>query len=237
MRIIGHMVTHNEYGRYLTQSLPWLQQLCDDVVVFDDQSSDETFEYARSLGVLLSRRSDLSPSFAQNESSLRQEAWWVMEGLAQPEKDDWILCLDADEFLISDDGLRPQLVETQARSLSMPVDEIFGFGPTGDLLVRRDGYWGNITASRLARWEDGGIFISRLEGGGSIPSLWAARAEPTDNIRILHLGYADPADRVNKFERYSKTKGHNQTHIASINGPAHLQPWTGTVPDSLVRTA
>lgn len=235
-RIIGHMVTRNEYGRYLTGTLPALAEHCDEVVVYDDQSDDGTLELARSTPrVHVRRRPDTVMSFADNESVFRQEAWWAMENLAHPEYGDWILCLDADEFLIINgpDDLHRILIDSLQQSLALPVDEVFGYDAEHRPLIRLDGYWGQITAARLVRWKPCGVFEGRIEGGGSVPSAWGRRTDPAEDLRILHLGYAEPADRSNKYERYRTTAGHNPTHVASIKGPSYLQPWIGQVPPYL----
>lgn len=237
-RIIGHMVTRNEYGRYLQQSLLWLMERVDEVVVYDDQSDDGTLEYLRATGVAVARRPDEVPSFLEDESRFRQAAWRFLESTAWPGGADWILSVDADEFLVTDDAaetvndaLNQAIACAQAESclaVNFNVREVFGYDRCTPL-VRKDAYWGGITACRLVRWRQGATFTPCPEGGGSVPTSWMDWRHMASNLSLLHLGYARAGDRQSKHDRYVGGR-HNPTHIASILRPGVLAPWAGMQP-------
>lgn len=231
-RIIGHMVTYNEMDRYLTQALTWLRHLTDDhVYVHDDQSADDTYAYITDTGVPHSQRCNWEPAFADSESQFRQTAWRLMEEHFKPTTSDWILCVDADEFVVAPKpedtrGTLTDVIEQAAvaGAVTLPVHEVFGFD--GDTpLLRVDGYWGAIVAHRLVRWRPGHLFKERTEGGGSIPTGWGLGGFEPDDLALLHLGYAREEDRRAKHARYRATGGHNPRHVASILEPPTLVRW------------
>jgi len=238
-RIVGHMVVHNELDRYLRKTLPALCEICDVVVVVDDQSTDDTVEFLWDLvnkyGLWFTVRPDPIPSFAEDESAFREFGWWQMNSYVAPSSDDLILCLDADEFLVAAPGLaglEPALLREYASlpfdtAVRFPVAEIFEV--QGDrCYMRKDGYWGSITADRLVRWGDRHSWDARIEGGGSIPSV-PNRTISTD-LTIMHFGYAEQADRISKYERYSAGKGHSSRHVQSILKRPVLELWPGVNP-------
>lgn len=225
-RLIGHMVVRNEIDRWITATAPALLARCDVVVAHDDGSVDGTPEYLEDIGVLVTR--DPRFVFRDDESACRGAGWRSMEEVANPQIGDRIVCVDADEILVGED----ELPET-SQAYALPVDEVFSFDTDGHPLVRTDGYWGHIQAVRLVQWRPGGTFHPRREGGGSVPSAWAAGAVATKRLRILHLGYARMTDRFLKYERYSTTMAHNPTHVMSILEPPILKRWPGEMPPEL----
>lgn len=244
MRVIGHMVTRNEHGRWLTDTLPWLLEICaGHVAVYDDQSTDETVAYAESRGAAVARREDIVPSFANHEGVFRWAGWRFLEQSQTPRPGDWILAVDADELLLSKTAGGDLLVvihqlheaiataeHDRQTSIAFNVAEVFSFDSMGWPLVRFDGYWGTINACRLAKWQPGGTFDARREGGGSLPSGWAHNARLATALEIFHLGYAREEDRYAKRERYSEGTGHNPRHVASILTQATLRHWVGMRP-------
>ncbi len=241
MRIIGHMVTRNELGRWLTSTLPWLMEICSgNVSVYDDQSSDDTVDYVRSLGAHVARRQDAISSFANNEGIFRWAGWQSMERALAPRIGDWILAIDADELLLANtpggdlssvvaylaDSIHRAEIDGQ-RTVTFKVAEVFALDGMGWPLVRTDGYWGSISACRLAKWQVQGIFESRKEGGGSLPSAWPKSIDQDPHLELMHLGYARPEDRTIKYRRYQQGAGHNPRHVASILQPPTLEHWSG----------
>jgi hypothetical protein len=244
VRVIGHMVTRNEMARWLTSTLPWLSEICHgQVAIYDDRSDDDIETYAGELGVSFLRRPESMPSFADNEGDFRWAGWMAMERAFKPRQGDWILVIDADELLVANqpgcgiDEVRFLLLdaigdaeEDDQPSIAFEVAEVFAFDDMGWPLVRTDGYWGSITACRLARWKPQGVFERRKEGGGSLPSSWPRAFRAHDHLELLHLGYARPEDRIAKHSRYQTGTGHNPRHVASILGHPDLSYWTGMRP-------
>lgn len=230
MKIIGHMVTRNELRRYVMQTLPALKAVCDEVVVFDDLSDDGTLQYVRELGVYAFVRSDDTPPFSEHEGRFRGGAWDMLNTLLAPTPEDWVLCLDADEVLTGNRADLEHLAGGDHDTYAFHVDEVFGWqGRTP--LVRIDGYWGQITAVRFARWRSAAQFYDRREGCGSLPQGWEAEATTVKAPRIMHFGYAQAADRLERYSRYRAGRGHNPAHIDSILRPGVLVPWEDELPE------
>jgi Glycosyl transferase family 2 len=249
MRILGHMVTKNEMGRLLTCSLPWLCRLTDGhVAVYDDQSDDDTVTYARrELEVAVVRRPGGATPFSEDESAFRRDGWGFMERALQPEPGDWVLAVDADEFLVTTDPSHTEsdvkselesLVEAlemgEQAGVTFRVPEVFARDASGWPQIRTDGYWGNILARRLVKWRPGGAFHPRREGGGSVPSNWPCGPTPARSLALLHFGYATPEDQSERHARYSRGIGHNPVHVDSIRRPPSLTRWTGMTPAVLL---
>jgi hypothetical protein len=228
------MVTRNELERYLPAVILWLREITDVQHIYDDRSTDGTFEHLQQLGVPVDQRSVIDQSFATDESAFRARAWRLMEERHNPSADDWILCVDADEFVTAraPADTHEFLTEAIERHMSvgavtLPVNEVFDFDHDHTPLLRVDGYWGQIQACRLVRWRPAGRFPPRVEGGGSVPAGWASSAQVCTDLAIMHLGYARPSDRQAKHARYSATTGHNPRHITSILEPPTLKRWDG----------
>lgn len=245
IRIIGHMVVRNEMGRYLEPCLTAALEYCDVVHVYDDLSDDGTLDWLRAWApgrrLLVDWRLFEMPSFAEDESAFRQEAWLSMTKETRARPNDWVMCLDADEFVVTKNpaamtDIRGQLEDEinrarvrQRTSIAFDVPEVFDTRD-GELSIRTDGYWGKIKATRLVRYDGLSEFHPRVEGGGSIPSRPKQRDWNAGNVVLLHMGYARPEDRQAKHARYSEGKGHNSAHVASIVTKPRLQKWTGAVP-------
>jgi hypothetical protein len=238
------MVTRNEMDRWLTSTLPWLCELCDgNVAIYDDRSDDGIETYAATLDVSLLRRPKTMPSFSDNEGDFRWAGWMAMERAFHPRQGDWILTVDADELLVTNQAgcgahevrllLADAIGEAEEReqvSLSFEVAEVFAFDDLGWPLVRTDGYWGGIAACRLAKWQPQGVFEPRKEGGGSLPSSWPRALSAHEHLELLHLGYARPEDRIAKHSRYQTVSGHDPQRVESILGRPDLKYWSGMRP-------
>lgn len=235
------MVTRNEADRYLRASATWLRHVTDLVVAYDDQSTDDTYEILADLGVAVGRRPSTIHSFAEHEGRFRQAAWTYLEARAKPTTNDWILSIDADEFLVGtshDIDVRDQLTDVVEQASSRGISALnFHFGEVFDLhsagdgtmtpFVRVDGLWGQIRGCRLVRWRAGGRIEAKEEACGSLPQTWMDWQHDAPGLQILHLGYAREADRREKFERYRAGRGHDLAHVRSILTTPMLQPWVG----------
>lgn len=88
MNISGLVITYNE-ERFIGKCIQELFKLCDEVIIIDSFSSDKTVEIAESFGAIVIKQEFLGDGPQR------------VFGL-QFCKNDWILNLDADEFLCKD---------------------------------------------------------------------------------------------------------------------------------------
>lgn len=212
MNVYSYVITKNEADRYLAETITSLRCQVDGVCVFDDQSSDRTTDVLRGLGIQYMISADRT--FGEGEAAFREDAWRYMERLFSPGLGDWILTLDADEALRLRKPLKDiiRLAERDNHdSLVLPVREIWEEGK-----MRIDGFWGTVSACRMALWRPNGVFKPEQMGGGSLPSYVSNKGHTSD-AEILHYGYMKPEDRIAKYNRYSASPGrHNPRHIKSI---------------------
>lgn len=249
-RLLAYMVTRNERDRYLDACLAWATQFLDAIAVYDDRSDDETSDVAVKYGAHVQVRPDSVPSFLDHEGAFRQRAWRWFEEALEPEHGDWVLALDADEFLVADpDGVRATVELAGARAdaagsfaVMLPVPEVFDAEHLDDSdcytkpRVRTDGFWGTIAGTRLFRYQAGGIFRNKAMGCGAEPTYVidsAPRAPRQPGLSLLHLGYMDWWDRAAKHKRYTELldHGHSNSHVQSIVTVPTLEHWTGPWPE------
>lgn len=239
MRILGNAVMRNERGRFLEECLAWHLDFLDGVFVYDDQSDDDSAADAYAMGVVVETRSDDVASFLEHEGEFRQAGYEAFESALQPLPGDWVLSFDLDEYFVADGKEREAIITladlvdthfTGSNAINVHFEEIFDINGE-NVYSRIDGFWGDINAPRLFRYEPGGHIPNRQMGCGSVPSYVKADYTPF-NVRLLHFGYSNPADRAAKYERYvtHPYHGHNPQHIASIIAVPTLVPWSGTVP-------
>lgn len=235
MRVITLMVARNEADRYLEPCLAWAETFSSDIVVYDDQSTDGTFQVCLDRGARTAVRPDGVPSFMEHEGRFREAAWRWMEKIAEPGDGDWVFCLDADEFYVDARGEAEGIEEDIQEALALSATAIEHWVPeifaeAENLLYRRvDGFWGEIYNPRLVKWRPGMSYADKRMASGSLP---AGSGRPYRSLlgAILHVGYLDPADRRAKYDRYSGLPGHSSAHVESIIRPETLERWEGPLP-------
>lgn len=236
MRVIANMVVRNEADRYLESCLQWLLSHVDEIFVTDDRSEDETVDIAIEGSATIYTRGTDEPSFLEAEGDFRSIGWQRMLETFHPEEGDWILGIDADEFPVAR-NVKELCADANLRgvgSINVKIPEIFELSPLSE---RIDGFWGDITGTRLARYREGPQdFRTSKMGSGMFPAYafqcqnWHQRDDC--GLRIMHFGYATPEDREEKYARYSRlaANGHANSHIESILKTPKLRKWTGPEP-------
>lgn len=243
-RILGSMVMRNEADRYLESCVSYHQEFCDEIIVYDDKSTDNSVEIVEKLGCDVTVRNETDVSFMEHEGLFRQAAWDNLAIRARP--GDWVLSFDADEFLVAigDTGDLLEEVIEQADDLDLAgvqldIPEVFALTSGGIPMVRMDGFWKSIKGVRLFRFEPNGRFLEKIMGCGSAP-LYVSDGGVNRNslgLSLLHYGYIEYEDRLSKYQRYisKKENGHNSQHIASIITEPTLKVWDGSYPKLGVR--
>ncbi|MDA8336373.1 MAG: methyltransferase domain-containing protein [Peptococcaceae bacterium] len=201
-RITLGMLVRNEAGRYLEKVIRNAARYIDNAVILDDGSDDDTVQTCRRVlaDVPLTLAGNRTPAFA-NEVVLRKQLWDMVTSTG-PE---WILILDADE--VFEDGAAPEL---RALALNRHVD-VFSFrlyDMWDDTRYRDDGYWQAHRSYRPFmvrylpgfdyRWKETPLHCGRFPA--NIAGLKTVRS----SLRVQHLGWARPEDRLAKYGRYQK---------------------------------
>jgi hypothetical protein len=216
-------------------------QVVDKAYFYDDNSDDDSLDIVDAIGnTMWSSRSD-GTSFLEHEGKFRQAMWSAFEGCCFPKSGDWVLAIDADELLSSTGTnccLRCELdkvielAEKQgAKSVLLPVPEVFALDDDGTPLVRKDGLWGTIAGTRLFRYEKNGVYRDKAMGCGAEPTYVAQSkiSRQSLGLHLMHFGYADKADQLAKFTRYTslQSHGHLDAHVTSIVTTPTLERWVG----------
>lgn len=224
--IVGAVVARNEADRYLAVTLESMWRVCDEILVLDDGSTDDTAMISRGTGCKVKQRN--GDVLWGNESSARAELWaWGSEVA----KDGWLYISDADHELVG------PAEDFKALTESWEVN-CWGFRLydcwDSPHRHRVDGQWAAFHVARPwlfkpsvcpdPQWGSRGLhsghapcnFPHRL---GVAPSaLW-----------LRHYGWMDATDRDAKVARYTAAAEHLQpaelAHLQSVTD-AHYRPNT-----------
>ncbi len=220
-RVVLSMVVRNEAGRHLDDVLRHAASYVDAAVVIDDASTDDTAEACRAaLAEIPHRVITLDQSLFGQEHRLRR-LQWEHTLAADP---DWILNLDADEQF--EDAIRPMI-----RSLvdQTEVDAVLFrlYDMWNATQYRSDENWRSHAVHRpLLVRPVPGMEVSwpeRAQHAGRFPPSVSELDYWTCSVRLRHLGWADPADRRAKHERYRQLDPRGEwgsaSHYASILDP------------------
>lgn len=224
------MPVRNEVDRYLHAALYHATVISDGVLVYDDNSTDESariaadvlyrFEFEIDWAVV---NNDNGPLMLEDEAAFRQS---MIEGCVEKFRPrsgiDWILVNDADEFVCVPNGMVRRLLQramddlapSTANVLVFGRDELWSIDPP---LVRVDGFWAGLKNHRMFRYQEGPQTMKPQKlACGSVPLYANNEATVSSVVRVLHAGYVNVQDRIEKHDRYAGRPEHSAEHIASI---------------------
>lgn len=232
------MVTKNEAHRYLDAATRHALSYLDGLLVFDDNSTDQTCSIASDNGALVLIKPEEIPAFLEHEGAFRQASLEALERVFSLKKNDWILVIDADEFMAAADirnSMEQEIAKAEQRqawSALLGRKEIWAIDD-GRFLMRVDGQWGGMRCTRLFKWRSGGQIEQKKMGCGNEPTyIRQAPMSPVEQFEMLHFGYLDQHDAVEKYNRYTTLldHGHDDSHIQSIAAQPTLVEWDGVHP-------
>ncbi len=228
MRLVAYMVAAPlECDRYLRLAVESLSEFCDAVRVWGDGGVDEIREALR--GTPADVQGSAQSGFWQHEGRTRQLALeWALA--ASP---DYVVAVDADEFVADGQALRAALEKHEAvvEVSALCMQEVWAANP-GSLTVRMDGGWKPHPIPIVWKPQPGWNIPNRPHASGRTPSQVLSRWDrsfcPTE---ILHFGYTCKAERQARYQRYADTAGfgHAARHVRSIMDETVsecVQPWS-----------
>lgn len=226
MKLVAMMVVRNELDRYLRPCVEHLLEFCDEIRVLDDHSDDGSFEWLNGIVGVHVMRTD-HPSFYEHEGHTRQLLLeWTMTSVPTH-----ILAIDADEFVCEGPAVRTRVEDIGHGVASLTMQEVWK-ADEELLYIRQDGGWREhgvavifgvpetTVSDRSIRrhWR----INDRALACGRIPVWSQVRANrgPNPSIGdILHMGWANEADRDARYQRYVVHDGgkhHAGSHLESI---------------------
>ncbi len=232
LKLAASMIIRNELRRYLEPCIDHLLAFCDIVAVVDDGSDDDALEWFVKQDERVHCYSYEHPRFYEHEGKARQVLIdWTMK--FHPTH---VLSLDADEFVNDGAKLRRALEEDPKQAVwSLQMEEIWKANT--HLFSREDG--GHRTHAVPFLWKappagERWTMRDRKLACGRIPTqvLGQGRAKPV-GASILHFGWANPAERRKRIDRYKQHDGgkfHASSHLRSLEWPEvrmrlRQRPW------------
>lgn len=244
MKLVASVIVKDEADRYLAPFLRHLAEFCDETRILDDGSSDgwadrlygEMAMPASLLARLHVLRSEES-AFWQDEGAARNALLeWTLIG-----EPDWVLSIDADEFITDGAALRAACESARASVLTVNMQEIW-VAADECLCIRQDGGWREHPIPILWRvpgptalasdrnqqparrqWRINDRKVAPGREPIAVRELHRMRRHVADSgVDVLHLGWACRADRAARYQRYVEHDGgqyHNAAHLRSIMFP------------------
>lgn len=205
--IVCMMRVKNE-ARWIREVVKAAKQACSRVFVFDDHSTDDTFDLAADAGAEVTRSQFEGLDEARDKNFLL--AW--VKAMCKP---DWVLSIDGDELLtlLGSSVIGPVTQNAEGvAALSLRVRYLWN-----DMHhVRVDGVYGTFWRPSLFRLSGQPIEINfrpTSAGGnfhcGNVPHGLVGHFHKLD-ADLLHLGYMHREDRIRKYEWYNAMDPHNE---------------------------
>lgn len=193
--IIGALRVKDE-NRWIERAIRSILPLCDRVVVFDDNSTDNTVELCR-----LTPKTEVIRSPFNGLDEQRDKNRLLDEVMGY--RPEWIIMIDGDEMLAP--GAAEQLraaMRPGINCISLRVLYLWNDENT----VRMDGVYGDFHRESVFR-PTGARFEANGNGGnfhcGNVP--WAIRQKRTvTDIPLYHFGYLHREDRLRKYAFYNE---------------------------------
>ncbi len=245
MKLVASAIVRNEADRYLDAWLTHLTTFCDEVRLLDDGSTDETWEIvAEHENVYIAPNPGVT--FLEDESAARNALLgWTMEG-----RGDYVLSIDADEFVGDTATLRFQLGQA-APVYSLTMREVWKIDQEGERIgLRVDGQWGDRRCPIL--WRSPGVLIGsrwriprrKLACGREPQAVRGNRGFDT-GVGVYHFGWAREAERQARADRYYEHDGgrfHANAHLQSLLDPDEAvtfdwRPWPPSIPGEVAARA
>jgi glycosyltransferase involved in cell wall biosynthesis len=201
--IFGMLRVKNE-ARWFGRVLDSIKPLCDKIFVFDDHSTDATPNIAEAAGAVVLRSPFRGLDESRDKNLLLSQIW------GSAKVGDWVVCIDGDEELEPGGA---EIVKAHLGDIGMAFSLPVVYLWNSPAMARVDGVYGRferVSIFRLLIRDQ--IFPTTNCGGhfhcGNVPPIFMNRSQRIP-ARLLHYGYMDRADRLRKFEWYTRIDKNN----------------------------
>lgn len=221
--IIAHLIVGpGEGDRYLEQVLKRTHSWADQVHVALDPAA--TIKERELVNVWADSYSVLPATWEEHEARFRLNAWTRLEEAYNLSREDFIVCIDADEVIHDPSLVREAAKEFPGQKISFTFHEMWSADE-----YRIDENWKPYQAAIMFPYRTHGSFRDRALACGREPTYVSAIPPARNPVSdLLHYGYATEKDRQAKYERYMRLDGgkfHNVNHLKSILKPPALHKW------------
>ncbi|NLL52907.1 MAG: glycosyltransferase [Peptococcaceae bacterium] len=198
-KLTAMMIVRNEAERYLQGCLDSLVKYTDSIVVLDDASEDNTPEICLTYhNVKLFRHRE--STFLDNEAQLRHKLWHY----TQNDRPEWILAIDADEFL-EEEGIKEIPYLLKQKHFNAVSFRLFDCWEREDY-YRTDGLWNPWLRGfsiYMVRYlpQLSSAWPSLKFHCGRFPVAYRQLPHYESSSRIKHLGWANTVYNRAKYER------------------------------------
>jgi glycosyltransferase involved in cell wall biosynthesis len=207
-KIVGTYRVKNE-ERFIEKSLKSVLDICSEVVILDDNSTDKTVEICSSFDKVV----DIQTVSDSTLNEVRDRNALLQMGLKR--NPDFILSVDGDEIFM------PNSAEILFEEIDIlyPKNNVFEFQflTCWDTIeqIRFDGIFGNYWQKRLLRIKNQSLdlkFKNTSNPGnlhcGSIPkNADGFENSIRSNVKIFHMASIDETLRKQKYDYYTKLDG------------------------------
>lgn len=203
----GMLRVKNE-GRWIGRVINALKPVCCQILVIDDDSTDDTREVAAAHGATVLPTPFSSRGFiheGQDKDWLLQQVW-----AAGAQIGDHVVCLDGDEELDARD--LPALQQAIADGIVCGSMHILYLWDKEDQ-IRVDRCYKEFKRPSIFQLTARNLTFLRTSSGGnfhcsSAPAQLLDQIKPLP-VRLLHYGYLYKEDRVRKYHWYNKIDPNN----------------------------
>lgn len=199
-RLTALMQVQNEANRYLPRVLENLATFCDDIVVVDDASTDNTVDMCQSFAKV-SKLVRLDEARFSREWELRTLLWETVSEI----EPDWVIVVDADE--IYENRMKKEVQrlinQDQFDWIGFRFYDFWGI----ETHYRDDEHW-NIhrrhTMTMARYFRNYPYFFPKMDHHvPRLPITYCALPGIHSRVRVKHLGWAGNEDeRYRKYLRY-----------------------------------
>jgi glycosyltransferase involved in cell wall biosynthesis len=203
VKLIGLMRVRDE-ARWIARAVAAMRAACDEVLVFDDHSRDDTARLAAEAGATV-----IASPFPDRLDEVRDKNHLLASAQQRVEGETWMLMLDGDEVLLP--NARSTIRAAIAARLSAVYSVRILYLWDREDQVRIDGIYGRFLRPSLWLHYGGNRFKSDCPGGlhcGNVPR--PVNGAPPVCATALHYGYLHREDRIRKFEWYRRIDGQNR---------------------------
>jgi hypothetical protein len=209
--IVGMIRAKNE-ARWIARSVKSLLEVCSEVYLMNDHSTDGTPDIARELGVKV--LDTPFPENSMNPDESRDKAWLVEQ--IQKNRDgilpDWIVCIDGDEELEPHckDKLLFAMKYADVEALALPFYHLWNRPDQ----IRVDRWYTTFQRFSMFKPKAGFGWHSLYQGSQVHGGLHTGNA-PADlkgallDVHVIHYGYMLKEDRIRKFRYYNSVDPNN----------------------------